>query len=116
MSRSVELYVGAWVPGKRPATQLGPVEAGVFVSDDPVTSRERRTQLAETRVFEDLRERAAELDANAVTSIELCVDLFASEEGRKGTWLRATGTAARLDRARARKVERRGEELVGLLQ
>ncbi len=116
MSKGVELYVGAWVPGKRPATQLGPVEAAVFVADDPVASRERRMQRADARVFEDLRERAAELDADAVTSIELCVDLFASEAGRKGTWLRATGTAARLDPGRARKVERRGEELIGLLQ
>ena len=116
MSRSVELYTGAWVPGKRPATQLGPLEADVFVADDPVTSRERRMQRAEARVFERLRERAALLDANAVTSIELCVDLFASEEGRKGTLLRATGTAARLDPARVRKLGRHGEELAGLLQ
>ncbi len=116
MTGGVELYTGAWVPGTRPATQLGPLEADVFVADDPVASRERRMQRAEARVFEDLRKRAAELEANAVTSIELCVDLFASEEGRKGTLLRASGTAARLDPARARKVDRRGQELARLLQ
>ena len=116
MSPRVELYVGAWVPGKRPATQLGPLEADVFVADHPVASRERRTQRAEARIFEDLRERAAEVDANAVTSVELCVDLFASEEGRKGTRLRATGTAARLGPVRRAKAGPRHEELVGLLQ
>ncbi len=116
MSREVELYTGAWVPGKRPATQLGTVEADLFVADDPVDSRERRMERAEARVFEELRERAAEFDANAVTSVELCVDLFASEEGRTGTRLRATGTAARLDPARARRVNQRGEDLAGLLQ
>ena len=116
MSRGVELYSGAWVPGKRPATQLGPLEADVFVSDEPIASREQRMERAEARVFEDLRERAAELDANAVTSVELSVDLFASEAGRRGTWLRATGTATRLDPSRRPQAARRGEELAGLLQ
>ena len=51
-------------------------------------------------------------DANAVTSVELCVDLFASEEGRKGTRLRATGTAARLGPVRRAKAGPRHEELV----
>ena len=94
----IELHHEPWVRGTHVKTHVGPVFVEIFV-DDREPGRRSAWLKALLELLEGVRDKARGLCANAVVSIEITLDPFASTEGEKRSGLRlsAQGTAVILE-------------------
>jgi hypothetical protein len=94
----VWFYLSPWPGGVRASLYLGPISADVFVPDG-APDRAQRWEAATEEALAMLVERARALGANAVVSLQVELDPFASAShgGARGLRIRVAGTAAQLE-------------------
>lgn len=89
---TIEIYTAPWVQG-RYTHYMGPISTMAFIHG----TDQQDWSDGEIKTLEALAKIARSMQANAILGIEIVMDPFAMEHGKRGLRISMAGTAARVD-------------------
>lgn len=95
----VALFTAQWVSGLQARDYFGSIMVEFWAPELVTSDCDEAWPAAESILLERLREKAAKMGANAVVGLDITLNPFAiHSDGSRRLYLRAAGTAAKLEK------------------